>query len=83
MQQLLGLSKLFSGELSHDKVTRFLKNSYFDSKTLWQKAKPLVRKFEKEEAGVLIVDDSIQAKPHTDENALICWHWDLDNTPHP
>ena len=26
--------------------------------------------------GVLIFDDTIQAKPHTDENELICWHYD-------
>ena len=26
--------------------------------------------------GLLIFDDTIQAKPHTDENDLICWHYD-------
>ncbi|NQY09855.1 MAG: hypothetical protein HRT71_10130, partial [Flavobacteriales bacterium] len=25
---------------------------------------------------VFIVDDSIQAKPYTDESELICWHYD-------
>jgi hypothetical protein len=26
--------------------------------------------------GVLIVDASISEKPYTDENEIICWHWD-------
>ena len=29
-----------------------------------------------EDDGVLIIDDTIQEKPHTDENDLICWHYD-------
>ena len=28
------------------------------------------------EEGVLIVDDSISEKPYTDENEIICWHYD-------
>jgi hypothetical protein len=28
------------------------------------------------EAGVLIIDDSIEEKPYTDENDLVCWHYD-------
>lgn len=26
--------------------------------------------------GVLIVDDSIAEKPYTDENDIVCWHYD-------
>ena len=26
--------------------------------------------------GVMIVDDSIAEKPYTDENDIVCWHWD-------
>jgi DDE superfamily endonuclease len=37
--------------------------------------KPYVRQIQAEE-GVLIIDDSISEKPHTDENDLICWHYD-------
>ena len=70
-----GLSRLFAHQISHDKITRFLRDSYLDSIELWKHAKPLVRKIEGEE-GVLIVDDSIAEKEHTDENAMICWHWD-------
>ena len=71
-----GLSKLTDGAVSHDKVTRFLAGSYLDSKSVWQHAKPLIRQYEVAESGVLIVDDSIAEKAHTDENAMISWHWD-------
>lgn len=71
-----GMSQMFDGEISHDKVTRFLSESHFDSSTVWSKAKPLVRRYESASEGVLIADDSIVEKAHTDENAMICWHWD-------
>jgi IS4 transposase len=70
-----GLSALLSGTLSHDRVTRFLAKEDFTSAELWQLVKPLVRRVQSEEA-VLIIDDTIQAKPYTDESELICWHWD-------
>lgn len=71
-----GMSTLFDGKISHDKVTRFLSESYFDATVIWTKAKALVRAHESAEEGVLIGDDSILEKAHTDENAMICWHWD-------
>lgn len=70
-----GLSKLTSGAVSHDQITRILSGPEFSSKDLWLEIKPLVRKHEAEEA-CLIFDDSIIEKPYTDENDLVCWHWD-------
>jgi len=70
-----GLSALVEGSISHDQVTRFLSGEVYDSKTLWQQVKSTVRSIEDED-GVLIFDDTIQEKVHTDENALICWHFD-------
>lgn len=70
-----GLSALTDGEISHDKVTRFLSREEYDSKALWKEVKPLVRKIEQEE-GVLIFDDTIEEKPYTDENEIVCWHYD-------
>jgi hypothetical protein len=70
-----GLSRLVDGEISHDKITRFLSTNDFTSKTLWQKVKPLIRKYQTDDA-CLIFDDIIIEKPHTDENPMICWHWD-------
>lgn len=70
-----GLSKALSGEITHDKVTRFLSREEFDSKKLWKLVKPVVREQEKEE-GVIIVDDTIEQKPYTEESELVCWHHD-------
>ena len=64
-----GLSDLLEGALSHDQITRFLSQQRFDSKTLWQLVKPMVRAIA-DEAGVLIFDDTIQEKPYTDEDEL-------------
>lgn len=70
-----GLSALLNGEISHDSVQRFLAGERQTSIQLWHLVKPHVRKIESPE-GVLIVDDSIAEKPYTDENDIICWHYD-------
>jgi hypothetical protein len=70
-----GLSALLNGEISHDSVQRFLAGERQTSIHLWRVVKPHVRKMEGPE-GVLIVDDSIAEKPYTDENDIICWHYD-------
>jgi hypothetical protein len=28
------------------------------------------------DAGVIVIDDTIEEKAYTDENELVCWHWD-------
>lgn len=73
-----GMSAAFCGQISHDKVSRFLSESYFDSRTIWKTVKPLIRKqvAVDDDSGVLIIDDSICEKPHSEENAMICWHYD-------
>lgn len=75
-----GLSRLYDGAISHDQVTRLLTNSYLESKDLWNKSKPLIRVAEQSQArdefAVLIVDDSILEKAHTDANAMMTTHWD-------
>jgi hypothetical protein len=70
-----GLSSMLDGEISHDSVTRFLSARDYTSKDLWLEVKPTVRKIE-EETGCLIFDDIIQEKRWTDENEVICWHYD-------
>jgi hypothetical protein len=70
-----GLSSLLDGAISHDQVTRFLSWDDYDSKLLWRHVKKTVREIEQED-GVLIFDDTIQEKPYTDENELVCWHFD-------
>jgi hypothetical protein len=70
-----GLSALLNGEISHDSVQRFLAGERQTSVHLWRVVKLHVRKIESPD-GVLIVDDSIAEKPYTDENEIICWHYD-------
>ena len=75
-----GLSRLFDGQISHDQVTRWLKQVYLDSRQVWSHAKPLIRRAEQAheatDFAVLVVDDSILEKAHTDANALLCTHYD-------
>ena len=70
-----GLSRMVEGQLTHDQITRFLSGEEFTSKDLWTLVKPTVREIEKDDA-VLIFDDTIQEKPYTDENEVMCWHYD-------
>ncbi len=73
-----GLSAMTAGAVSHDRVTRFLASEQFDSVALWRLVKPMVRQLEDESEhnDVLIIDDTIEEKPYTDESELICWHYD-------
>lgn len=70
-----GLSQMLDGRVSHDAISRFLSERDYTSKDLWKQVKRLVREVESEE-GVLIIDDTVEEKPHMDENDLICWHYD-------
>jgi hypothetical protein len=70
-----GLAGLMEGSISHDQIQRWLSKERFGSAELWQIVKPYVRQIQQED-GVIIIDDSIAEKPYTDENDIICWHWD-------
>ncbi len=70
-----GLSKLMDGEISHDQVSRMLGSPKMTSKEWWLMVKPQVRKIERAD-GLMILDDSIEEKPYTDENEIVCWHYD-------
>ena len=70
-----GLSGLLDGQISHYQVTRFLAERKYTSKDLWREVKGTVRQIECDD-GVLIFDDTIEEKAWTDENDLICWHYD-------
>jgi hypothetical protein len=70
-----GLSDLLEGEISHDQVTRYLAGPQKTASDLWRTVKAFVREIQSAE-GVLILDDSIEEKPYTDENDIVCWHYD-------
>jgi hypothetical protein len=70
-----GLSKMLDEGYSHDQISRFLAQSKFTQKDYWQTVKKLVRKVESP-SGILVIDDTIEEKPYSTENEIICWHWD-------
>lgn len=70
-----GLSAMLEGDMSHDQLTRYLSAREYTSKDLWGEVKVTVRKIEQED-GCLIFDDTIQEKAWTDENEIMCWHYD-------
>ncbi|MEY4718263.1 MAG: hypothetical protein RL563_881 [Pseudomonadota bacterium] len=70
-----GMSAMLDGAVSHDRVTRFLSERAYTSRDLWWQVKSTVRQIERED-GVLIFDDTIQEKAWTDENEVMCWHYD-------
>src|SRR2546426_1981660 len=69
------LSNILQGTISHDRITRSLSENIPKSKDLWHMVKRYVRETESVE-GVMIVDDSIEEKAYTDENDIVCWHYD-------
>jgi len=70
-----GLAALLEGQISHDRVQRGLAKQARTSADLWRVVKPHVRQMQSDE-GVAIIDDSIAEKPYTDENDIVCWHYD-------
>ena len=71
------MSKMFNNNISHDKATRFLsnRNKKYNSKDLWSLIKPTIRNNETDD-GVIIFDDTIINKPHTDMNDIVNYHFD-------
>ena len=70
-----GLSRLLDGAISHDRIQRFLASPAKGGADFWKIVKPYVRQIQASD-GIIIIDDSISEKPHTDENEIICWHYD-------
>lgn len=70
-----GLAAMLDGEISHDQVSRFLREEDYGSKELWMYVKSDVRRHEQQSGGVLLLDDTISEKNYTDENAVNCWHF--------
>lgn len=76
-----GLSSMMEKTISHDKFTRLLSSGYMNEEYVWKSAKPICHEIRSKDA-VFIVDESIEAKPYTDENELICWHYDHASAKH-
>ena len=69
------MSAVLDNQISHDRITRLLSSNYITSRRLWSEVKSMCREIEQDDA-VLIIDDSIEAKPYTDSNEMIGWHFD-------
>ena len=70
-----GLSELVDGAYSHDQVTRFLNKEPYAQTQYWRTIKPIVRRVETD-VGLLLIDDTIEEKPYTDENDMVSYHYD-------
>ncbi len=70
-----GLSQMLDSAVSHDRISRMLSKREFTQQDYWKAIKGLVRRVESEH-GVIKIDDTIEEKPHSTENSIICWHYD-------
>jgi DDE superfamily endonuclease len=70
-----GLSEMLDSAISHDRISRMLSRREFTQQDYWQAIKGIVRRVESPQ-GIIKVDDTIEEKPHSTENEIICWHYD-------
>jgi hypothetical protein len=70
-----GLSELVDQAYSHDQITRFLGKERYDQKRYWKTIKAIIREVERED-GAILIDDTLEEKPYTDENEIVCYHYD-------
>lgn len=70
-----GLSQMLDSAVSHDQISRMLGKREFTQQEYWKAIKSLVRRVESPH-GVIKIDDTIEEKPHSTENSIICWHYD-------
>jgi hypothetical protein len=71
------LSKILGKGNSHDIFTKklLLNDEVETDKALWNHVKPILRDYENDEDGCLLIDDSILAKPYSKESDMVCWHY--------
>jgi len=77
--EMTKLSKILDYTHSHDVFTKLLlnyQNKFNIEKELWKQAKELIKEYENEENGCIIIDDTILEKPYSKENNIISSHWD-------
>jgi DDE superfamily endonuclease len=70
-----GLSELLDKAISHDRISRMLSKREFTQKDYWGAIKSIVRRVETSK-GIIKIDDTIEEKPHSTENDIVCWHYD-------
>lgn len=70
------LSEVVDNKYSHDQISRMLYHADVDDKKLYLQSKRVVKAHKSEGKKVLILDDSIQPKPHSKINGLVAYHYD-------
>lgn len=68
----LALSEVSPDELSHDSISRWLKDKHFSPKLIWESSSKLI---DKEEECLLIADDSVLAKTHSKKIDLVNYQY--------
>lgn len=68
----LALSEVSPSELSHDGISRWLKEKNFSPKNVWSTSKNLIGE---NEEGLLIADDSILSKTHSKKIELVNYQY--------
>lgn len=69
------LARLVEQHYSHDQFTRSLAQAEYGSADLWKVVKPFAKQIASPQA-VLVLDDTVEAKPYSATNDLICYHYD-------
>lgn len=69
------LSSILEGKISHDKFTRMLHSGVVSSWYMWLTDMPLCKLVESDDV-VLILHNSVEAKPFSHCNSLISFHFD-------
>ena len=75
-----GMAELLGGNISHDRIQRFLSKRDLTSADLCRPSSGMCGPCSRRMGGVLIIDDSTAEKPYTDENEIICWHYAMPMT---
>lgn len=76
--EMTKLSEILGENYSHDMFTKklLLNDEIETDKALWKYVKPILRKYENEKDGCLLIDDTLLAKPYSKTNEVVCWHYD-------
>jgi len=68
-------SEASGGLISHDKFTRFLNSDDYTGRELWLLTKKIIKSASQNKKCLLAIDDSIEEKPYTKANDIVCWHY--------
>ena len=76
--EMTKLSEILGDKYTHDVFTKklLLNDEIETDKYLWQYDKPILRNYENEKDGCLVIDDTLLSKPYSKTNEVIHWHYD-------